>query len=242
MLKAITGSLLMEQVLAPNFKFKAKKTQNEGTPEKNTIHIKGFKEPSSDRVKQIVETDLNDLKANILQDETFIKAAAGNLDPEVTNKVLIPKIIRERYPDLSEDQVEELRQQVIVDSVIKNGEAKDVGDRRFIKMADKFVNIDEINIDLIDSVNPFQKAFEILSKSVTTQVLRTIQEAIAATRIDVTEEEAELLWPKINVFYELHGRKPDINSRNDQEKRMAEVLAYLQRKKRERQNQEVDLD
>lgn len=239
MLKAITGSLLMEQVLAPNFKFKAKLPDDDSAPEKGVIRIKGFKAPSSERVKQIVDTDLNDLKANILQDETFIKAAAGNLDPEVTNKVLIPKIIRERYPDLDEKQVEELRQQVVVDSVIKNGETKEVGDRRFIKMADKFVNIDEINIDLIDSVNPFQKAFEILSKSVTTQVLRVIQEAIAATRIDVTEEEAELLWPKINLFFELHGRKPDITSRNEQEKRMAEVLAYLQRKKREGLNNEA---
>lgn len=237
MLKAITGSLLMEQVLAPNFRFKAKTTE-ENTPEKGVMRIKGFKEPSSERVGQIIETDLNDLKANILQDETFIKAAAGNLDPELTNKVLIPKIIRERYPDLNEEQVEELRQQVVVDSVIKNGEVKEVGDRRFIKMADKFVNIDDINVDLIDSINPFQKAFEILSKSVTTQVLRVIQEAIAATRIDVTEEEAELLWPKINVFFELHGRKPDINSRNEQEKRMAEVLAYLLRKKLENLRQE----
>lgn len=237
MLKAITGSLLMEQVLAPNFKFKAKLPDDDSAPEKGVIRIKGFKAPSSERVKQIVDTDLNDLKANILQDETFIKAAAGNLDPEVTNKVLIPKIIRERYPDLDEKQVEELRQQVVVDSVIKNSETKEVGDRRFIKMADKFVNIDEINIDLIDSVNPFQKAFEILSKSVTTQVLRVIQEAIAATRIDVTEEEAELLWPKINLFFELHGRKPDITSRNEQEKRMAEILAYLQRKKREGLNE-----
>jgi hypothetical protein len=234
MLKAITGSLLMEQVLAPNFKFKAK---NAGEPNeilpKNVISIRGFKEPSTDRVKRIVETDLNDLKANILQDEKFIKAAAGNLDPEVTNKVLIPKIIRERYPDLNELEVEELRQQVVVDSVIKNGEVKDVGGRQFIKMADKFINIDDINIDLIDSVNPFQKAFEILSKAVTTQVLRTIQEAIAATRIDVTEGEAELLWPKIKLFYEARGHKPDITSSNEQERRMAEVLAYLRRKKSE---------
>ena len=223
-----------DEVLAPNFKFKTKTTGDDAsTRSKGIISIRGFKEPSSDRVKQIIETDLNDLKANILQDEIIIKASATNLDPQVTNKVLIPKIIRERYPDLSETQIEELRQQVVVDSVIKNGETKAVGDRRFIKMADKFVNIDEINIDLIDSVNPFQKAFEILSKSVTAQVLRVIQEAIAATRIDVTEEEAELLWPKINLFYELHGRKPDINSRNEQEKRMAEVLSYLQRKKRE---------
>jgi hypothetical protein len=241
MLKAITGSLLMEQVLAPNFKFRAKSNTGEDpVPPKGVISIRGFKEPSTERVKQIVDTDLNDLKANILQNETFIKAAAGNLDPEVTNKVLIPKIIRERYPDLDESQVEEVRQQVVVDSVIKNGEVKDVGDRRFIKMADKFVNIDDINIDLIDSVNPFQKAFEILSKSVTTQVLRTIQEAIAATRIDVTEEEAELLWPKIKLFYEIRGRKPDINSRDEQEKRMAEVLAYLRRKKGEEQERELN--
>lgn len=233
MLKAITGSLLMEQVLAPNFKFKAKRPGDEGDPAHGVIRIKGFKEPSSERVKQIVDTDLNDLKANVLQDETFIKAAAGSLDPEITNKVLIPKIIRERYPDLNEQQVEELRQQVVVDSVIKNGEVKEVGDRKFIKMADKFVNIDDINIDLIDSVNPFQKAFEVLSKSVTTQVLKVIQETIAATRIDVTEEEAELMWRKINLFYEVKGRKPDINSRDESEKRMGEVLAYLQRKKRE---------
>lgn len=233
MLKAITGSLLMEQVLAPNFRFKAKRPDIENNPEKGVIHIHGFKEPSSDRVRQIVDADLNDLKATILQDEIVIKAAASSLNAEITNKALIPKIIRERYPDLDEGQVEELRQQVVVDSVIKNGKTKEVGGRRFIKMADKFVNIEEIHIDLIDSVNPFQKAFEILSKSVTSQVLRVIQEAISATRVDVTEEEAEIMWPRINLFYELHGRRPDINSRNDQEKRMAEVLAYLQRKKRE---------
>lgn len=240
MLKAITGSLLMEQVLAPNFKFKSKRPEDDGTtPKKGVIRIKGFKEPSTERVRQIVETDLNDLKANILQDETFIKAAAGNLDPEVTNKVLVPKIIRERYPDLNEQEVEELRQQVVVDSAIKNGERKEVGGRQFIKMADKFVNIEDINIDLIDSVNPFQKAFEILSKSVTSQVLRTIQETIASTRIDVTEEEAELLWPKIKLFYEVRGRKPDINSHDEQEKRMAEVLAYLRRKKAEEAEREA---
>jgi len=238
MLKAITGSLLMEQVLAPNFKFKAKRPEDTDEPTPGVIRIKGFKEPSSDRVKQIIDTDLNDLKANVLQDESVIKASAGNLDPEVTNKVLIPKIIRERYPDLNEQQVEELRQQVVVDSVIKNGEIKPVGGRQFVKMADKFINIDEINIDLIDKVNPFQKAFEVLSKAVTTQVLKVIQETIAATRIDVTEEEAELLWPKINLFYQVKGRKPDITSRDESEKRMAEVLAYLQRKKREQQSKE----
>ncbi|AYF96919.1 DEAD/DEAH box helicase [Protaetiibacter intestinalis] len=237
MLKAITASLLMEQVLAPNFSFKTK-TGNDDAPQPGELRIKGFKEPSTDRVKQIVATDLNDLKATILQDDTFVRAAAGNLDAEITNKVLIPKIIRERYPDLNETQVEELRQQVVVDSVIKNGEVKDVGDKRFIKMSDKFVNIDDIDINLIDKVNPFQRAFEVLSKSVTPQVLRIIQDTITATRIEITEEEARLLWPKIQQFAKVNRRQPDVRSDDPTEKRYAEALLFLRRKKREHEAQQ----
>ncbi|TFD55739.1 DEAD/DEAH box helicase [Cryobacterium sp. Hh38] len=229
-LKAITASLLMEQVLAPNFTFKTK-TGNDDAPKPGELRIKGFKEPSTDRVKQIVKTDLNDLKATILQDDTFAKAAAGSLDPEVTNKVLIPKIIRERYPDLNEVQVEEVRQQVVVDSVVKNGEIREVGDKRFIKMAEKFVNIDEIDINLIDSVNPFQRAFEVMSKSVTPSVLRIISDAITATRIEISEEEARVLWPKLQIWVKVNGRKPDVRSDNPTEKRYAEAILFLQRLK-----------
>ncbi|MFD4784364.1 DEAD/DEAH box helicase [Rhodococcus qingshengii] len=232
MLKAITASLLMEQVLAQNFTFKTK-AGNDDAAKPGELKIKGFKEPTTKRVKQIVETDLNDLKATILQDDTFAKAAAGSLDPEVTNKVLIPKIIRERYPDLDETQVEELRQQVVVDSVIKNGEVREVGDKRFIRMAEKFVNIDDIDINLIDSVNPFQRAFEVMSKSVTTSVLRIISDAITATRIEISEEEALLLWPKVQAWVKVNGRKPDVRSDDPTEKRYAETILFLQRKKQQ---------
>ncbi|MBO1769288.1 DEAD/DEAH box helicase [Agrococcus sp. TF02-05] len=237
MLKAITASLLMEQVLAPNFTFKTK-TGNDDAPQPGELRIKGFKEPSTDRVKQIVATDLNDLKATILQNDTFVKAAAGNLDAEVNNKVLIPKIIREKYPDLNETQIEELRQQVVVDSVIKNGEVREVGDKRFIKMSDKFVNIDDIDINLIDKVNPFQRAFEVLSKSVTPQVLRIIQDTITATRVEITEEEARLLWPKIQQFAKVNRRQPDVRSDDPTEKRYAEALLFLRKKKREHEAQQ----
>ena len=232
MLKAITASLLMEQVLAPNFSFKTK-FGNDDAAKPGELRIKGFKEPTTERVKQIVETDLNDLKATILQDDTFAKAAAGSLDPEVANKVLIPKIIRERYPDLNEVQVEELRQQVVVDSVIKNGEVREVGDKRFIKMAEKFVNIEDIDINLIDSVNPFQRAFEIMSKSVTPSVLRIISDTITAARIEISEEEALVLWPKIQVWAKVNGRKPDVRSDEPTEKRYAEAVLFLQRKKQQ---------
>ncbi len=233
MLKAITASLLMEQVLAPNWKFKTK-VSDDDKGKAGEIKIRGFKEPSSKRVKEILESDLNDLKATILQDNTMLKAMPGNVEPEVINKVLIPKIIKIKYPDLSEGEVEEVRQRVVVDSVIKNSKIKETGDKRFILMADSFVDIDDINIDLIDKINPFQKAFEILSKSVTKKVLKIIQDAIEATRIKMDFEEAEILWPKIQEFVKMYNKKPNLKSNNQLEKRMAECIIYLKEEKRKR--------
>lgn len=234
MLKAIACSLLMEQVLAPNFKFKTKLSDDDLSEKPGEIKIHGFKEPSSLRVKEIVESDLNDLKATILQDDQLIKALPGNVDPEVINKIMIPKIIKMKYPELSESEVEEVRQHVVVDSVIKNSEIKETGDKRFIRMAGKFVNIDELHIDLIDRINPFQQAFEILSKSVTAQVFRVIQEAIEATRIQMTPEEAVLLWPKIKNFVKTNGRQPEINAVDLLERRYAEALVYILNQKRQK--------
>lgn len=235
MLKAITASLLMEQVLAPNWKFKTKLSDDD-VAKAGEIKIKGLKEPSSQRVKDIIESDLNDLKASILQDSQMLKAMPGNVDPEVINKVLIPKIIEEKYPDLTADELEVLRQSVVTDSVIKNGHVKEVGDKRFISMAGKFVDIDKITIDLIDQVNPFQKAFEVLSKSVTTKVLRVIQDTIEATRITMDIDEAKILWPKIKEFRKIHNREPDLKSHDPLEQRMAQCLIYLRDEKRKQES------
>ena len=231
MLKAITASLLMEQVLAPHVNFKTKRDGDGDEP--GTIRIGGFKEPSTQRVKQILESDLNDLKAAILQDDTMLRAMPGNADPEVINKYLIPKIIQEKYPELSKEELEEVRQHVLVDSVIKNGEIKEVGDKRFVRMADRFINIDELHIDLIDQINPFQKAFEILSKSITKSLLKVISETIEAQKILMTDEEAVILYKKIKAFMEKQGREPKLNSNDPLERRMAEAIIYLKNKKRQ---------
>ena len=236
MLKAITASLLMEQVLAPNFKFKLKKDEDDDEEDDDkTIKIRGFKLPTSKRAEDIIETDLNDLKAKILQDPQMLKAMPGNIEPEVINTVLIPKIIREVYPDLNEEDVEAVRQHVVVDSVIKNSTIEEQGDKKFIRMAGSFVNIDDIHIDLIDKVNPFQKAFEILSKSVTTQVLKLIDEHIQSTKFEMTEEEAILLWPKIKEWVKNNkGEQPNIQAFDHKEKRMAEALVFLRELKRKK--------
>lgn len=236
MLKAITSSLLMEQVLAPSFKFKPRFPDDTEPPKKGELKIRGFKKPTSKKVEDIIESDLNDLKASILQDEQMLKAMPGNIEPEVINEVLIPKIIKVKYPNLDENEVEELRQYVVVDSVVRNAEIETQGDKKFIRMADKFINLDDLSIDLINSINPFQQAFEILSKQVTTGVLKLIQESIEATRIKMDFEEASILWPKIQEFIKTHGKHPNINSEDAKEKRMAECIIYLKEEKRKRAN------
>lgn len=239
MLKAITASLLMEQVLAPNFKFKPKfpegDEEDDTDDDDETLKIRGFKLPSSQRAKDIIASDLNDLKAKIMQDDQMLKAMPGNVDPEVINKVLIPKIIKETYPDLSDEDIEAVRQHVVVDSVVKNGTLEEQGDKRFLRMADKFVNIDDIHIDLIDSINPFQKAFEILSKSVTASVFRAIQETIDVTKIQMTEAEAIILWPKIKKWMADVKEEPSMQSIDPIERRLAEAIVFLKEQKRKAQ-------
>jgi len=234
MLKAITASLLMEQVLVPNWKFKPKKSDDDKSGE-GEIKIRGFKKASTKRVKEIVEEDMTDLKAAIFQEPTILKAMPDPaIEPEVINKVLIPKVIRQKYPDLDENEVEEVRQHIVVDSVINKGTIKEVADKRFIRMASQFFDIDKLQIDLIDKVNPFQEAFEVLSKSVSAKVLKTIQETIESTRIEMDFEEAAILWPKVQEFVKTHNRQPDINSISETEKRMAECIIYLKREKQKK--------
>ncbi len=298
LLKAITASLLMEQVLAFNWKFKTKKDEND-VAKPGEIKVRGLKKPSTKRVKDILKADLNDLKATVLQDNAMKKAMSGNIDPEVMNKVLIPQVIAKKYPDLSDEEKEEVRQYLVLESVVKNSsvidlkdlkqaikedaevqQAKEQGktnasiekelvpkvvkklypelsddeaesfskmmlklpnnteggegkaDKRFIRMAGRFVNIDDLHIDLIDQVNPFQRAFEVMSKSVDAKVLKVIQETIEATRITMDFEEAKILWPKIQAFVKTYQREPNINSYDPLEKRMAECIVYLKAEKR----------
>ena len=228
MLKAISCSLLMEQVLAPNFKFKTKlPTDTETKP--GVIKIRGFKEPTA-KVKKILESDLNDLKAKILQDQDVLNALPNkDLDPAVINKQLIPKIIRESYPDLTEEEVEQMRQTVVADSAFKTSRVKEEGNKRFIEFANRFINIDELSVDLIDSINPFQRAYEILSKALDKKTFRAIQEAINMTRIELTEEEAVRLFKEAQEFFRETERIPDVNSPSAKERQYAAAILYLKK-------------
>jgi DEAD/DEAH box helicase-like protein len=237
-LKAIAAALLMEQVMTPVLTFKAKKSDSD---DDRVVEVKGIREPSTLRTKNIVENDLDELKARILQDEDMEKALSGVVNPEVVNKVLIPKIIIAKYPDLTEEETEEVREHIVCDLVIKNAPTFDAEGNNvskpsqsgFMKLAQRLVTVEDLNIDLIDSVNPFQNAFDVVSKSLTPKLLKAVQKCIASFKISMTDNEARLLWPKINDFARATGRRPSLDSMDPYEKRLAEALVYIQRIKRE---------
>ena len=232
MLKAITASLLMEQVLAPNFKFKTKLPNDNKERKAGEFDIIGYKEPSTKRVKDIVEQDLADLKAKILSDASIEKTLGSDISPEVVNKLLIPKIIEEKYPNLSDEEREEIRQYIVVDSVLSGVEVDMEANRIFIKGTKQFINIDDLSIDLIDKINPFQRAYEIMSKKIDEKVLKLIQESIDASKSTITQAEATFYWKDVNKFYKENGREPNKNSKDEFERKLAEVLLYVKNFKR----------
>jgi superfamily II DNA or RNA helicase len=220
-LKAVACSLLMEQVLAPVFKFRTKA----GEPK-----IKGMKLPSTARAKQIVETDLNDLKVKILVDPEIVAAANGAVDPLTMNKDLVAKVVRRTYPDLSDEEVEEVRQAVVVDTAVKakNGSSSESkGSIDFIKIGEKLILVEELDIDMIDSINPFQGAYEVLSHDLSKEAFKQIQDYVASTRISVTEEECVRMLPFIKNFIQKHKREPQKTSNDPMEVRMYECLVFF---------------
>lgn len=245
MLKAITVSLLMEQVLAPNFTFTPRpKEPREAEP--GEIFVKGLKKPPTDKVKKVLQSELEDLTAAVLQSDQMQKLAAKGVTGEAV-KQLQSKIIRERHPDMNEEEIEVTRQYLAANiamktAVITKGED---GSDKFIKIANKFVKIDELDINLIDSINPFHHAFEVISKRVGADTFKVIQDTVAGSRIDMKVEDALALVPQIKAFVVAHGgRFPSLHSDDANEKHLAQVQAFLtaQRAKWEREKLQRQAD
>ena len=235
-MKAITASLLMESVLAPNFKFK-RKDRDDQKSSGAEMFVKGLKEPTTQRTKDIIENDMNDLRASILQESRIQTAIASGTDAEVINKQMIPAIIKQIYPDLSGAEVEEVRQQFISQSVVQSAERKEgVGQTDFLKMADKFVNIDDLSIDLIDQINPFQRAYEVISREIDAPTLRLIQDYMDGQKMEFSEEELLILYPQIKQFLKENGRHPDKSSNDTYEQRLAYALLQLSQMKLKMEN------
>lgn len=252
-LKAITASLLMEQVMAPSWKFKTIKDEDDGKGDlTHTIVVEGLKPLSSEKTKTIVESQLDDLKAAVLQNDMMVKALSGSTTAETITQHIIPKIIRERYPDLTDEEIEEVRQRLLLDTIIKgndvvNEKGKPISSipsggaddeksegNRLIKIANRFINIDQLNVNLIDTINPFQRAYEVISKSVDAKTLKLIQDTIAEQKYDMTLEQAIILFKgPLKDYVATHdGKLPSMDDPDPKVRELAVAYAKILNQKR----------
>jgi len=142
---------------------------------------------------------------------------------------MIPKIIQKRYPTLTPEEIEQLRQRVVLSTATQDAEVVERDGTKFLKVAGRFVEVDKISVNLIDSINPFQRAYEILSKSITPEVLRTIEYIIEEQRSDMTMEEALLLCKNYLPKYQAEhgGAAPSLSDPEPINKRIAQAVAYI---------------
>lgn len=267
MLKAISGALLMEQVLQPNFRFYRREEGDTRPPvevdNEGRVHIGigGLMAPPTDRARAIVENDMHELVAQACQ-QMDRRTVADDVAPEVATQMVLTDIIERAYENLTRDETEAVRQDLaarmniaaiarrmaqeeVESGPVDPGEGANTGETadeernapdalNLIRMVRRFINVRELDIDLIDSINPFREGFDIASKALDTPLLQQIQSAMVAQRIQMTEQEALILWPRIKRFTVQEGRAPNPNSPDDLERRLAEAHAYIRTKKAER--------
>jgi superfamily II DNA or RNA helicase len=265
-LKAIAASLLMEQVLAPRFEFKPK-NPNSGPVEgfdygaggydpnkcnvgfndesgKFQIEIKGLAEPKSKEAARICQEDLNEVIAAFVQDKTNIERGMFDeeLVPEELTQVRMGKIIKDKFPELDEEDQEAVRQHAVAalnltqeaKKIALDGSGEQGANTALIDGVRRFaMDVRELDIDLIDRVNPFSQAYAILAKGMNEERLKQVQAAIAAKRTSLTPEEAKELAVRAFRFKKERGRLPSVSSTDAWEKRMAEGAAAFVQFKRE---------
>ena len=269
-LKAIAASLLMEQVLAPRFEFRPKNPNNGPTPGLDygdggydpeqvqrrrqssrrasiQLEIKGLAEPKSPEAERICREDLNELITAFVQDKQTIERGMFDeeLVPEELTQVRMGKIVKEKFPNLDEEDQEAVRQHAIAalnlvqqaKKALIEGGGEDSKNTSLIDGVRRFaLSVTELDIDLIDRINPFGEAYAILAKSMSEERLKQVAEVIAARRVSMTLEEARELAKRAMRFKEEKGRLPSLTAADPWEKRMAEGIAFLQRKVKESGN------
>lgn len=213
------------------------------------IEIKGLVQPKSEKAARICNEDLNEVIAAFVQDKTAIGRGLFDeeLIPEELTHVRMGKIINEKYPELDEEDREAVRQHAIA-ALNLTQQAKQIPSGRGVTGDDiepkantalidgvrRFsLSVTELDIDLIDRINPFGKAYAILSKSMKEDSLKQVAAAIAAKRTNLTVEEAKELAVRAVKFKRERGRLPSIDSQDAWERRMAEGAAAFVRFKDE---------
>lgn len=215
------------------------------------IEIKGLAEPKSKEATRICQQDLNEVIASFVQDKPTIEKGLFDEEtiPEELTQVRMGKIIKEKYPELDEADQEAVRQHAIAALVLTQQAKKALteggdgggGDTKpntaLIAGVRKFaMDVRDLDIDLIDRINPFSEAYAILAKTMSEDSLKQVAAAISAKRISLTPDEARELARRALKFKHERGRLPELTATDPWERRMAEGIAFLARMKAEANN------
>ncbi|GGB11773.1 hypothetical protein GCM10011491_44600 [Brucella endophytica] len=211
------------------------------------IEIKGLVTPKSVEAQRICEQDLNEVIAAFVQDKTTIarglfdgEHVGGETLAEELTQLRMGKIVKEKYPELDDLDQEAVRQHAIAAlNLTQKASQAAHGDggktnTAFIDGVRRFaVDVKELDIDLIDRINPFGEAYAILARTMSEESLKQVASVIGARRVNLTIDEARDLAKRALTFKRERGRLPSITSPDPWEKRMAEGIAFLQRMKAE---------
>ena len=199
-------------------------------------------QPKSENARRICERDINEVLASFVQDRQTIERGVfdDELPAEELTQVRMGRIVADRYPELSEEDREAVRQHAIAAlALVQKGKeqtaARTPDEQRantdFVDGVLRFVlEVKELEIDLIDRINPFGTARAILARAMDANTLRELAEVIAKKRINLTHEEARVLAERAIRFRAEHRRLPSLTAHDPWERRMAEGIAVLQRK------------
>ena len=99
------------------------------------------------------------------------------------------------------------------------------------------MDVRDLEIDLIDRINPFGEAYAILSKTMNEESLKQVAIIIAGKKTNITIEEARELAKRAKKFKDERGRLPSLSAQDPWEKRMAEGVAALQRYAADKKNE-----
>lgn len=212
------------------------------------IEIKGLVEPKSKEAARICQEDLNEVIAAFAQDKTTVERGLFDeeLVPEELTQVRMGKIIKDKYPKLDEGDQEAVRQHAIAalnltqkakEAAVEDDDAMKNGNTALIDGVRKFaMDVRDLDIDLIDRINPFSEAYAILAKTMSEESLKQVQAVISAKKVKLTPEGARDLAKRALKFKQERGRLPSITSPDAWEKKMAEGVAFLARMKAEAAN------
>jgi superfamily II DNA or RNA helicase len=209
------------------------------------IEIKGLAAPKSAEATRICQEDLNEVIAAFVQDKTTIERGLFDeeLVPEELTQVRMGKIIKDKFPHLDAEDQEAVRQHAVA-ALNLTQKAKEVaagsapseekGNTAFVDGVRKFaMDVKDLDIDLIDRVNPFGEAYAILAKTMSEESLKQVAAAIAAKRTSLTPEEAKVIAKRAVEFKRERGRLPSISSADAWERHLAEGAAAFVRFKDE---------